>query len=193
MRRWSVLAERLAATTRTSEKTALLADYLHTLTPLELPIAAVFLTGRPFPEDDQRSAGLGWSAIATTVRRSPARPVGAGRGIRPALDLDPAGRRLTPAGHEPSGPPRPLGGRTFEAIEAAWPCPQVRDPRDIARLLDPLTAKYIVKVLGGELRIGLARGSGGRDREGVRSVARCRQVGRDADRRHRSTRLAGPR
>src|SRR6478672_11155309 len=67
MRRWSELAERLAATTRTSEKTALLADYLRTLTPEELPLAAVFLTGRPFPEADQRASGLGWSAIATTV------------------------------------------------------------------------------------------------------------------------------
>jgi DNA ligase-1 len=67
MRRWSEVAERLAATTRTSEKTALLADYLRILTPAELPIAAIFLTGRPFAEADQRAAGLGWSAIATTV------------------------------------------------------------------------------------------------------------------------------
>ena len=48
MRRWSELAERLAATSRTSEKTALLAEYLRGLTSDELPIAAVFLTGRPF-------------------------------------------------------------------------------------------------------------------------------------------------
>jgi DNA ligase 1 len=67
MRRWSEVAERVAATTRTSEKTALLADYLATLTADELPIATVFLTGRPFAEADQRAAGLGWSAIATTV------------------------------------------------------------------------------------------------------------------------------
>ena len=67
MRRWSELAERVAATTRTSEKTALLADYFTDLTPEELPIAAVFLTGRPFPEADQRAAGLGWAAIGTTV------------------------------------------------------------------------------------------------------------------------------
>ena len=67
MRRWSDLAERVAATTRTSEKTALLADYLRSLTPDELPVAAVFLTGRPFPEADQRSAGLGWSAIMTAI------------------------------------------------------------------------------------------------------------------------------
>ena len=57
MRRWSELAERVAATTRTSEKTALLADYLASLTPEELPIAVVFLTGRPFPEADQRALG----------------------------------------------------------------------------------------------------------------------------------------
>ncbi len=67
MRRWSELAERVAATTRTSEKTALLADYLRSLTPDELPIAAVFLTGRPFPEADQRTTGLGWAAIVDAV------------------------------------------------------------------------------------------------------------------------------
>ena len=49
MRRWSELAERVAATTRTSEKTALLADYLRSLTPEELPVAAVFLTAGRSP------------------------------------------------------------------------------------------------------------------------------------------------
>ena len=67
MRRWSDLAERVAATTRTSEKTALLADYLRSLTPDELPVAAVFLTGRPFPEADQRATGLGWSAMMAAI------------------------------------------------------------------------------------------------------------------------------
>src|SRR4029077_14760400 len=66
-RRWSEVAERVAATTRTSEKTTLLAEYLSGLSPEALPIAVVFLTGRPFAEADQRAAGLGWSAIATTV------------------------------------------------------------------------------------------------------------------------------
>ena len=78
MRRWSELAERVAATTRTSEKTALLADYLRGLTPAELPIAAVFLTGRPFPEADQRATGLGWAAIATSVTALAAVPRSAG-------------------------------------------------------------------------------------------------------------------
>ena len=67
MRRWSELAERVAGTTRTSEKTALLAEYLRSLPDGLLPIAVVFLTGRPFPEADQRSVGLGWAAISVAV------------------------------------------------------------------------------------------------------------------------------
>jgi hypothetical protein len=43
LRRWSETAERVAATTRTSEKTATLAGYLASLDAAELPIAAVFL------------------------------------------------------------------------------------------------------------------------------------------------------
>ena len=88
MRRWSELAERVAATTRTSEKTALLADYLRSLSPEELPIAAVFLTGRPFPEADQRATGLGWSAIVGGGRRrSPALARGAGAAYDRHSDL----------------------------------------------------------------------------------------------------------
>ena len=67
MRRWSELADRVAGTSRTSEKTALLADYFRTLPSEDLPIAAVFLTGRPFPEADQRATGIGWAAMATAV------------------------------------------------------------------------------------------------------------------------------
>ncbi|MGK2852464.1 MAG: hypothetical protein ACSLFN_16350, partial [Candidatus Limnocylindrales bacterium] len=67
MRRWSDLAERVAATTRTSEKTAILADYLRDLSAAELPIAVVFLTGRPFAETDQRTIGIGSSAISAAV------------------------------------------------------------------------------------------------------------------------------
>ena len=32
-----------------------------------LPVAAVFLSGRPFPARDQRAIGLGWRAVSTVV------------------------------------------------------------------------------------------------------------------------------
>src|SRR5437762_3475617 len=77
MRRWSEVAERVAATTRTSEKTALLADYLGRLPATDLPTAAVFFTGRPFSQADQRATGLGWATIATAVTRASDAPADA--------------------------------------------------------------------------------------------------------------------
>ena len=68
MRRWSEVAERVAATTKTSEKTAILAEYLASLDAEALPIAAVFLTGRAFPEADQRTIG---PADRPALRRVP--------------------------------------------------------------------------------------------------------------------------
>jgi hypothetical protein len=58
------VAQRIAATTRTSEKVATLAAYLRSLGPEELPPAVTYLTGRPFPESHGRSVGIGWAAIA---------------------------------------------------------------------------------------------------------------------------------
>ena len=164
MRRWSELAERLAATTRTSEKTALLADYLRNLAPSELPIAAIFLTGRPFAEADQRAAGLGWSAIATTVTdlagvsRSEL-----GEAYDRSSDLGIAvADVLTRAGHAPpakASPTLPEVAEAFAAIEVA--SGSARKSVILRALLDrsdPLTAKYVVKVIGGDLRIGLREG-----------------------------------
>src|SRR5512143_1729531 len=77
MRRWSEIATRIAATTRTSEKVATLADYLRSLSPAELPIAVTYMTGRPFPERDPRTTGIGWAAIAAIVESLVDAPAGA--------------------------------------------------------------------------------------------------------------------
>jgi len=164
MRRWSELAERLAATTRTSEKTALLADYLRTLTPEELPIAAIFLTGRPFAEADQRAAGLGWSAIATTVTDLAGVSRSAlGEAYDRSSDLGIAvAEVLTAANHQPSpdaSPTLPNVAEAFAAIEAASGASRKSAIlRSLLERSDPPTAKYLVKVLGGDLRIGLREG-----------------------------------
>jgi len=179
MRRWSEVAERVAATTRTSEKTALLADYLSGLTAAELPIAAVFLTGRPFAEADERAAGLGWSAIATTVTDLAGLP-------RSALD-DAYDRSsdlgqavddvLTLAGHLPDpdvSPTLPEVAAAYAAIEqASGPAAKSGILRELLARSDPLTAKYVVKVLSGELRIGL--------REGLVDAAIAKAFGRPID------------
>ena len=59
---WARTAERIRATSKTSEKTASVAEYLRSLAGDDLATAAVFLSGRAFPERDQRKRGLGWAA-----------------------------------------------------------------------------------------------------------------------------------
>jgi DNA ligase-1 len=164
MRRWSELADRLAATTRTSEKTALLAEYLRTLTPDELPIATVFLTGRPFAEGDPRAIGLGWSAVSATVAELAAVPRSAlGEAYDRFSDLGLAvADVLARAGHNPDpqgSPTLPEVAATYAAIEqASGPARKSALFRDLLARADPTTAKYLVKILSGELRIGLREG-----------------------------------
>jgi DNA ligase-1 len=164
MRRWSDLAERVAATTRTSEKTALLADYLRSLTPDELPVAAVFLTGRAFPEADQRTTGLGWSSIMAAITAlTNATREDLGEAYDRYSDLSLAVEDvLQRAGHAPppdEAPTLPEVAATFGAIQtAAGAAAKARLLHDLLARADPPTAKAIVKVLGGELRIGLREG-----------------------------------
>jgi DNA ligase 1 len=164
MRRWSDLAERGAATTHTSEKTALLAEYLRSLTTDELPIAAVFLTGRPFPEADQRTTGLGWSAMIAAIGAltgATREDLAAAYDRHSDLGLAVADV-LTRFGHAPpeeTTPTLPEVAATFAAIEhASGPAAKAKLLHDLLARSDPTTAKAIVKVLGGELRIGLREG-----------------------------------
>jgi DNA ligase-1 len=164
MRRWSELAERVAGTTRTSEKTALLAAYLRTLSPSELPIAVVFLTGRPFAEADQRATGLGWAAISTSVTALAGIPRSAlGEAYDRWSDLGRAVEDvLTAAGHAPDpavSPSLEQVAETYAAIEtASGPARKAALLGALLERCDPLTARYVVRILSGELRIGLREG-----------------------------------
>src|SRR4051812_50188885 len=94
MERWSKVAAAIAATSRTSQKTSLLADYLRSLTPAELPWAVTFMTGRPFPERDNRTPGIGWAALAGVAEELAPAPRGAlSAAFNPSSGLGQAGRR----------------------------------------------------------------------------------------------------
>ncbi|MEO5705176.1 MAG: ATP-dependent DNA ligase [Candidatus Limnocylindrales bacterium] len=189
MRRWSELAERVAATTRTSEKTGLLAEYLRTLDADELPIAVVFLTGRPFPEADQRATGIGWATIANAL--------GAVSGTDRAdlavaydrhSDLSAAvGDVLENAGHAPDPDVSPSLVEVvaaFAAVEAAsGPARKAQLLAEILARADPRTARGIVRVLSGELRIGL--------REGLVEAALAKAYDRPLDAVKRAGMLTG--
>ncbi len=171
MRRWSEVAERVSATTRTSVKTRLLAEYLRTLDVAQLPVGTVFFAGRPFPEADGRTTGLGWAAISGAIAGLPGVPADAlgdaydrtsdlGLSVADVLERA-AGARRAAGFPEPVVEPPSLAdvAVAYAEVEAASGS-QAKAER-FARLLercDPLTACYVVKVLTGDLRIGLREG-----------------------------------
>ncbi|MGA3058415.1 MAG: ATP-dependent DNA ligase [Candidatus Limnocylindrales bacterium] len=164
MRGWSELAERVAGTTRTSEKTSLLARYLAPLPADELRVAAIFLAGRPFAEADGRAVGLGWATIAAAVCHVAGAPAGAlGEAYDRSSDLGQAVAEvltLRPEHPDPSlSPSLEEVAEAFAAIEAA-PGSAAKGAvfAELAKRCEPLTAKYVVKILTGELRIGLREG-----------------------------------
>jgi len=222
MRRWSEVAERIAATTRTSEKTHVLADYLATLDRGALAPAVVFFSGRAFPEADARALGLGWATLADTVTRVAGisrAELGAaydrysdlGRAVGDVLaarasDGGPTDARAAAAVAAPDPGPAAADARvadpgrgearrrdvpsvpevatTFAAIEAArGPAAKGALFEVLLRRCDPLTATYVVKILGGELRIGL--------REGLVEAAIGRAFGRPAAAVARAVMLTG--
>ncbi len=164
MRRWSEVAAAVAATTRTSEKTALLAEYLASLDERDLPVAATFFTGRPFPENDPRSTGLGWAAASAAVLGlAGAGPDAFGEAYDRYSDVGMAVEDLLDrAGHAPDPAVSPTlneVAETFAAIEAtATAVGKAERFRDLLARCDPFTARYVMKVLGGDLRIGLREG-----------------------------------
>ena len=164
MRRWSETAERVAATSRTSEKVRILAEYLRTLTPAELPTAVTFFTGRPFPERDPRVLGLGWAAIGEAVQaEADAEPGALGRAYDRSSDLGQAVYDLlSESRRRPSGELPTLTDvrDTFATIAtASGPAAKGAPLRTLLWRSDPLVAKYLVKVMGGDMRIGLREGN----------------------------------
>ncbi len=160
MLRFARTAEAIGATSSTLAKTGTLADYLKSLEPDDLRLAATYMTGRPFGGADRRVLRLGWSSIGRVIERlSGRRPEDLSQAYLRHSDLgdwteEALGERTEP---EPVSLSEVAG--TFDAIEAA-PAAEAKQEhleRLLARL-DPLAAKYVIKVLAGDLRIGLQQG-----------------------------------
>lgn len=163
MHRWSETAARIAATSRTSEKVATLAAYLRTLDASELPLAVRYMTGRPFAERDPRSTGIGWAAIAAVAQELVgARPGALGAAYNESSDLGQAvfdlfeSHEFAPTDHPPT---LPHADAAFTAVAGArGAAAKGAALRALLERCDALCAKSVVKVLSGDLRIGLREG-----------------------------------
>ena len=158
----------IAATPSKLEKIALVAAYLGALDDADLAAAARFFTGNPFAQRDERTLALGgrtivaaaraaWgvddAAVSVAYRASGDLGAALGRFVGAAADLGLFRETLTPAR---------LMALLDEIANAAGKSAQKRRQILCERILgactDPLEATYVVKILTGELRIGLREG-----------------------------------
>src|ERR1044071_3136405 len=155
-------AEAVAATTKKLEKAALLGSYLETLSDVDLTRAARYFAGHQFASTDDRTTNVGGSIISAALSEA--------TGFSPE-DLYPRYVRL--------GDPGDLAAEIIKETKRAFnPTITLAETESlIARLSEtrgiknktallaavlhhpsPLEAKYIVKLLAGDLRIGLREG-----------------------------------
>jgi DNA ligase 1 len=160
MLRFAQTAESIAATNSKLAKTALVADYLRALPVADASIAAIFFSGRPFPRYSEATLQVGgamlWRVIADLSGKSERElsEIYRSRGDAGAVAAD----ALPARGESPPSLSLSLAGVQHAFAEIAG----VRGPAAKAALLrqlleraTPLEAKYIVKVISGDLRIGL--------------------------------------
>ncbi len=156
MQRLAETCEAIAATSKKLLKTAIVADYLRSRTADEAAVSAVFLSGRAFPSWEETTLQVGgtllWRVVADFSGRDEAALTAA---YRKHGDLGAVAGELLP---EMSG--QGLGilevSKIFREIAAArGPAAKTALVRDLLGRATPLEAKYIVKIMTGDLRIGL--------------------------------------
>jgi DNA ligase-1 len=154
--------EAIAATTRKTEKVAILAQYLADRTTEEAAISAVFLSGRAFPAYEETTLQVGgsllWRAIAEIAGASDVQMTTA---YRRYGDLGSATQEvLERRGSRQSREREPLNvlevERHFRGIATARGNEaKYARVRELLERATPLEAKYLVKIILGDLRIGL--------------------------------------
>jgi DNA ligase-1 len=149
----------VGSTSATLEKTRALAAYLRGLDDDDLRRAAVFMSGRAFSPSQRRTLGLGWSAVSRVVSSLSGR------------DEDELGRIFRKHSDIGDWTGEVLQGRTLaepvslqeieetlEAIRTARGASKAKPLEQALRRLDPEAARFFIKIISGELRIGLSEG-----------------------------------
>src|SRR5881296_4642442 len=159
MHRFAETAESIAGTTSKLKKIGFLADYLRTLDEDDLRAAAIFFTGKPFALTDARTLNVGWSALINAVQDISAasdediHQIYLDRG-----DLGEMAERLlpSPSGRQGEGPsPATIQSTFSELVKLSGASNKMPLVLDLFRSLSPIEAKYVIKIITGDLRIGL--------------------------------------
>src|SRR5215471_2299812 len=146
----------IAATTRKLEKTRILADYLKSLSPNEAAIAAIFFSGRPFAAYRDTPLQVGGSLLWRTIAELSGKSEPELTEIyRRHGDAGAVAAEALPPGSNASLTLTAVQTRFDQISAARGPAGKGSLLRDLLTQVVPLEARYIVKIISGDLRIGL--------------------------------------
>src|ERR1700704_1718593 len=156
MRRLAETCEAISGTTKKLLKTGIVADYLKSRTVDEAAVSVVFLSGRPFPVWEEMTLQVGgrllWRVVAELAGKDESELTAA---YRKHGDLGAVAGAVL-AVHARQGLDILEVPDFFRRIAAArGPAAKSVLVRDLLARATPLEAKYIVKIMTGDLRIGL--------------------------------------
>lgn len=163
----ATVAERIRDTASKLEKIALLRDHFATLAstdPDDAARAALHLTGRPFPQSDARTLQTGWALLRRAVLEVSGHNDGDFRAAyRRYGDSGDTAEALLAAPKRAAAPASPLSLADLENLlarlaAASSPSAKLDLLSSTFRRFTPLAAKYLVKIITGDLRIGLREG-----------------------------------
>ncbi len=156
--RFAELCETLAGTRSKLRKRAAMAEYLRPLNPRTAGMAAQFLTGEVFAESDERKVQVGGQLVVRGLEAvTQASEERFHAAYRRYGDLGAAAEELMLAAHRPSGNlsveeiaarldslavTRGMAGKSAQIVE-------------VLGSLSPLEAKYFIKLLLGDMRMGV--------------------------------------
>jgi DNA ligase 1 len=157
MRRFVETCDAIAATTKKTEKVHLLGEYLKTLSIEDASRAAIFFTGRPFPRREERALGIGGSFLAKLIAALAGKNTeDLGQVYRQHGDLGDMAEQLLRE--------RNASGQVSLSELAAFfeQVPPLRTQSEklaaLKNIFEKASAgevKYIIKIITGDLRIGL--------------------------------------
>ncbi len=158
MQRLAHVAEAIAATTKKTEKVRLLAEYFSSRTIEEAAASAIFLSGRVFPAFEETTLQVGgtmlWSVLRDVSRKTETQITLA---YRKYGDLGSAANDVLLDAAPKLGSVNVVdAAREFRRIAAVrGPAAKAGFVRLLLGKLTPLEAKYAIKIMSGDLRIGL--------------------------------------
>ncbi|HEX6497170.1 MAG TPA: ATP-dependent DNA ligase [Acidobacteriaceae bacterium] len=159
LRPWAELCERLAATTKKLEKRAWMAEYLRDVPVEAATLAALYLSGAPFPETDRRQLSVGGASLWRVVKAlTQASDAAMHEAYRRHGDMGSAAFDLLSmkGGAEHATLNLEDAAETFSQLAAAkGTAPRQHLLHSLLARATPLEAKYLIKLMSGDMRIGV--------------------------------------